>query len=132
MTKLKIKTQSVTKLFSLNCDKTQKLKFWKNSESKLWKTQKLKLLQNSTTQIVTKLKNLNWAKIQLKAWQISKTQTLAKFYNSNWDQTQQLKLWPKKRKKTWILIKRTICDNNVMLTTDEVYLRQPFAMSHCF
>ena len=56
----KTKNQIVIKLIWLNCDKTQKLKLWQNSETKIgrkklkksngYKPQKLK------TQIVTKLK----------------------------------------------------------------------------
>ena len=76
-----LKTQTVTKLKSLNCDNSKsrivtKLKIVaKLKNSNCDRTQKhivtklkLKLLQNSktkivTTQIVTKLKNLNWDKI---------------------------------------------------------------------
>ena len=55
----------MTKLKNSNCDKTKKLKLWKNP--------KLKLLQNSKPQIVTKLKKSNCDKTQnLELWKNSK------------------------------------------------------------
>ena len=84
MTKFKIKSKfdktkkksNCNKLISLNCDKTQKLKIWKDS-----------------TQIVTKLKNLNCNRTQKLEFRQNWTQSLTNFKNSNGDKIQQLKLW---------------------------------------
>ena len=55
------KTQVVTKIKKLNCDKAQQLKLW----------------QNLITQITTKLKNSNCDQTQkFEMWQNSKTQIL--------------------------------------------------------
>ena len=88
----------VTKLRNSNCDKTQKLKLWQNSN-----TQIVTKVENSETEIVTKLKNSNCDKTQkLKFWQNSKTQIVTKLKNSNCEQTKnsnyglskkKLKLW---------------------------------------
>ena len=57
MTKLKTHIEE-KKIINLNCDKNLKQKLWeKTKKLKLWEkiTQKLKLLQNSETQIETKV-----------------------------------------------------------------------------
>ena len=78
-----------------NCDKTQKLKLWWSSKTRIVmklknqnfdETQKLKLWCNSKTQMVIKLK-------KIKFWWSSKTQIVMKLKNSNCDKTQKLKLW---------------------------------------
>ena len=40
-----------SQIVKTNCDQTQKLKLWTNSQKKLWQNSKLKLGQNPTTQI---------------------------------------------------------------------------------
>ena len=66
LVKTKLKNSNSNIIKNSNCDKTQKLKLWQNSKSKMVtklknfngdKTQKLKLWHNLSTQIVTKLKN---------------------------------------------------------------------------
>ena len=88
----------MTNLKISNCDKTQKLKSWQNSnyERKNSKTQKV------TPQIVTKLeksngdklKNLNGEKTQ----KLKLCQKLKLWWNSNCDETQELKKWRRKNK----------------------------------
>ena len=62
------KTQYVTKLKNLKCDKTQKLKMWQNSKTKRWQKSKCDKTQNSIshktqkTQNVTKLKKFQNSK----------------------------------------------------------------------
>ena len=59
----KLITQIVTKLISLHCDKTQKLKLWgeKNSTTQILKNSKTQIVRekNSETQMVTKDNNQN-------------------------------------------------------------------------
>ena len=91
------------KLKNSNCDETQKLKWWQNSNCDqafffFYKTQivtKFRLWQNSkcdTTQILTKLKNSN----------CDKTQKL------KLDKTQKLKLWPNLNDKSQFMTKDII------------------------
>ena len=111
------KIQILTKFKNLNCDKTQKLKWWQNLKTKIVIKLKLKMWQNSTsgkTQVATKLKL--WQKsscdktqfvttqfvTKLKLWQNSscdKIRIVTKLENSNDDKTQKFKLWQNLKKK---------------------------------
>ena len=73
---IKFKNSNAEKLKHSNCDKTQKLKLWKNSQ---YEEKKLKNSTCDRTQIVTKLENSNYDTTQkLKLWQKSETQILTK------------------------------------------------------
>ena len=62
---------------------------WQLKNSNFYKTRKIKILQNSKTQIVTKLKKLNGNKIQkIKLWQNSKNLIVTRLKNSDCDKTQ--------------------------------------------
>ena len=77
----------VTKVKNSNCDKTQKLKLWQQSNwDKTQNVTKLKLWQNFKTQIVTKLK----------------TQIVTKLKKLKFYQNQKIKLW--QNLKTQIVI----------------------------
>ena len=71
------------KLKKLNCDETQKIKFWWNSKTQIV----VKLKKNP---VVMKLKYSNGDKK-------SKTQIVTKLKNSKGDITQKLKLWKKRK-----------------------------------
>ena len=81
------KTQSVTQLKNLNCDKTEQFVLIKLENLNCDKTQKHKLWQNSKTEIVTKLKKTQMV-TKFKVQIVTKLKTL------NCEKIVKFKLWP--------------------------------------
>ena len=77
-----------------NCDKTQKLKLWQNSQNQIVTTLKNSNFDKKTkNKIVTKLKlwqNSKCEEKKLKQLKYDKTKIVTKLKNSNYDKTQNL------------------------------------------
>ena len=109
-------------------DQTQKLKLWQNSQSQI--VTKLKNLNHDSNQKLKVWQNSNCAKTEkLKLWQTSKTQIFTTQspklgQNSNYEEekktqiltTKKLKLWQKSRTQIVTKLKTWNCDKTQIMT----------------